>query len=275
MNDELSFFHCSYCEQQIRYRLDQEGQRCKCPKCQKPVILVPNDREVVDDRLTSGWYYQRLRLLKGREDVGPIPDTEFLAMVQKGHIAAGDSVKSPEITKNQWVDVAQIRLSSVSDRVEQRFAERQRRERVRTRRENADRENRQRLKTGIRKLIQTGAITTKHRQQIEAFAVKAGIPETEVQATLAAESRGLVQEVFEEALEDGILEPREEQELSQLAISLGVSLEFTEADEQRIALCRLAYELDSGSFEPDADYSTPFKLKGSETQPRPVRCDMA
>ena len=76
------------------------------------------------------------------------------------------------------------------------------------------RENRQRLKTGILKLIQTGAITTKHRQQIEAFAVRGGASlKLKVQATLAAEKAEVWFQAaaFEEALEDGILEPREEQ----------------------------------------------------------------
>lgn len=227
--------------------------------------MVDNLNANVDHLLSTSWYYQRIRLIRGREDVGPITDVEFLAMVQKEHVAAGDEVKSPELTAGKWVDIARLNLSVVEERIRQREAEQQRRQNSLARRRKADQENRLKLKRGIRRIIDTGSISASNRDAIEKFATGAGIPPDELQQTIASESGQLIREVFEEALEDGILEPREEQELSQLAISLGVSLTFSAADEARISLCRLAYELDSGTFSPDDNVSAPFKLAAKES----------
>ncbi|QDV84968.1 HIRAN domain protein [Stieleria magnilauensis] len=264
MTEEMLVFICSYCEKPIRYQAAQQGRRGKCPKCEKPVVLVDNKSKVADDALSSSWFYQRMRLLRGREDVGPISDLEFLEMVKKGHIAAGDEVKSPELTKGKWVEVSKLKLAVVSERINQRDAERKRRTNAQIRQQKADQENRAKLKRGIRSAIESGRISSQHRQAIENFALAAGIPEDEVQETIASQSKQLIREVFEEALEDGILEPREEQQLSQLAISLGVELEFAKEDELRISVCRLAYELDSGNFVPQDSGSAPFKMGAKE-----------
>lgn len=265
MSDQLDVFICSFCEKSVQFRAEQVGRSGKCPSCQKPVVLVRNRTGNVDEQLSTSWYYQRLRLIRGREDVGPISDVDFLGMVQKGHVAAGDEVKSPVLTGGQWVDVARLDLAKVEARIRQREAERQRRSRAIAQRQKADQENRLKLKRGIRRIIETGRISSSNREAIEKFAVSAGIPSDELQQTIASESEKLIREVFDEALEDGILEPREEQQLSQLAVSLGVPLEFSKSDEHKIVLCRLAYELDSGSFSPDASLSVPFKMTSKET----------
>ncbi|TWU67658.1 HIRAN domain-containing protein [Crateriforma conspicua] len=264
MNDGTTVFHCSFCEKPIRFRPDQQGQRGRCPSCKRSVVLVPNGRGDVEEFLSSTWFYQRTRILRGREEIGPIPDTEFLEMVQKEHITVGDPVKSPQMTKGQWVDFSRINLQSVSDRIEQRLAERKRREAVELRRVKVGQENRQKLKRGIRSALQGGGLSSRHRQAIEKFAIEAGIAESEIQETIAVESRGLVREVFEEALQDGILEPSEEQRLSQLAVSLGVELKFSHDDRTRIAMSQLAYALNCREFRPEEATEVPFKLKNNE-----------
>lgn len=265
MSDQVSTFLCSFCEKPVRFKLDQLGRRGKCPKCQTHVVLVDNQNANVDHLLSTSWFYQRIRLIRGREDVGPITDVEFLAMVQKGQLAAGDEVKSPELTASNWVDVARLNLSVVEERIRQRKAEQRRRHNALARRRKADQENRIKLKRGIRLIVESGTISASNREAIEKFATAAGIRNDELQQTISSESAQLIREVFEEALEDGILEPREEQQLSQLAISLGVSLDFNKSDQARIALCRLAYELDSGTFSPSDDLSAPFKLTAKES----------
>jgi hypothetical protein len=70
--------------------------------------------------------------------------------------------------------------------------------------------------------------------------------------------------VFDDAIADGILDAGEEQQISQLAVALGVELTFDSADRRRIALCRLAHQLDSETFETTEVVSVPFKLAAKE-----------
>ncbi|WP_164100992.1 HIRAN domain-containing protein [Candidatus Laterigemmans baculatus] len=261
---EVEVFVCSFCEKPVRYRQEQRGRSGKCPSCAQPIVLVNNHDRVVDDQLTTTWYYRRLRLLRGREEVGPIPDTQLLELIDAEQIDGSTEVMSPELTKDTWVELGRVKLSLVRERIAQRAAEHTRRQKAEERRRRAELQNRAKLKRGIRSAIETGSLSSGHRAAVEQFALKAGIPADEVQATISSECEGLVREVFEEAIDDGILDPREEEQLSQLAISLGVDLKFSERDQRRILLCRLAYELDSGNHQPDTASSVPFKLGSNE-----------
>lgn len=261
---DAEIFICSFCEKPIRFRQDQRGRRGKCPNCGRAVVLVSNRFENVDDQLTTRWYYRKVRLLRRCEDIGPLDDIKFLELIKTKQIENSTEVMSPELTKGQWGKLRQVKLTVIQERVTQRQAEETRRKSWEDRRRQISIENRLKLKRAIRGAIETGRLSSGQRETIEQFSIKAAIPEVELRAMLASECEGLVKEVFEEALDDGILEPNEEEQLSRLSISLGVNLKFSDFDRRRIALCRLAYQLDSGTFQPDSAATVPFKLAPSE-----------
>lgn len=262
--ESSQLFLCSFCDKPVKFRDEQVGKRGKCPSCGRVVVLHPNRDAIIDDLLKSRWYYRRMRLIRGVEDVGPIDDVDLMSLIQKEHLDASSEVMSPELTNGQWVVLGRIKLSAVSERIEQREAEHQRRQRFADRKRKADRENRAKLKRGIRSAIESGSISSGQREAIRKFALAAGIAESELAESLTSECEKLVREVFEEALEDGILEPHEEQQIGQLAVALDVSLSFSDDDKRRISLCRLAYELDTLTFEPPSFDSTPFKVGAKE-----------
>jgi hypothetical protein len=223
-------------------------------------MLLPNEQENIDARLVTHWFYRKQRLLFSEKEIGPIIDSEFLSLVRSGAIGGVTEVRSAEATRNDWVALSQINLALVQERVDQRLAERDRREQLLERKRMVDWANRDKLRRAIRDFVADGVLTINEQQAVRQFATAAGIPATEVQQILAAESAKLVREVFEEAVADGILDATEEQRISQLAASLGVTLRLSEEDVRRIDLCRLAYALDSGSFIPDTAPAIPIKL---------------
>ena len=265
MATDHEIFLCSYCGQRIKFRADQSGGRGRCPGCGKPVVILSNVEHDISGDLSSCWFYERLRLLKGREEVGPLGDDELVAMIDGGELAPDHRVKSPTMTEDRWVTVAQLNVGRVRENIAQRAAEADRRRRHRRASEQTLEKNRRKLKGGIRRILESGGLSLKHRQSIEDFARKAGIPDDEIETTIASETETLLREVFEEVLEDGLLEPEEEQRLSQLAISLGATLEFDDAAQNRIRICRLAYELNRGTFRPEPPDDLPFQLKSNES----------
>jgi tellurite resistance protein len=258
-------FICSFCSKGIRFQSHQLGMRVHCPACQRVVQLFPNQDEVIDERLLTHWYYRQLRLLFGEKEVGPIYDSALLSLIRSGSIDGGTEVRSPQATRNEWVTLARVNVALIQERIDQRIAESQRRERLIEAQRAADKANRDKLRRAIRTSVEDGILTSNEQQAIRQFAATAGIPDVEVQHFLREESAKLAREVFDEAMGDGILDPLEEQRITQLASSLGVPLQLSEEDVRRIDLCRLAYQLDSGSFVPSAFPTLSLKLGATET----------
>ncbi|HYJ15926.1 MAG TPA: hypothetical protein VE170_10590, partial [Candidatus Limnocylindria bacterium] len=122
---ELSI--CSFCEQVIQIKREHIGRRTGCPKCRRAILLFPNKDLNIDDRLSSTWYYRRERLLLRAEDIGPISDEQFVELVRQGDIRVDTEICSQEITRSQWVPAATVKLEVITERIDQRAAERQRR----------------------------------------------------------------------------------------------------------------------------------------------------
>lgn len=265
MSDTNGIFICSFCEKPVRLKPEILGKRGKCPACGKPVTFLDNQGRVIDDQLSTTWHYKAPKLIVGIQIVGPISDAHLIDLIDDRTVDGRTDVMSPEVTKGEWVQLSRIKIEGIKDRITQRIAEKDRRYRLQERKKQADRDNREKLKRGIQSAIESGAITSNHRKTFAKFATAAGIPQDDVEQTIREQSTQALRDVFEEALEDGILEPREEKQISQLAISLGVDLGFLQEEETRISLCRLAYELDSGAFEPSATDSVPFKMAAKES----------
>jgi hypothetical protein len=258
-------FICSFCTKGIRFQSQQLGMRVHCPACKRIVQLLPNQQEVIDDALTTHWFYRKLRLLFGEKEIGPVVDSELLSLARRQVISGDTEVRSPEVTANEWVTLAQVNLALIQERVDQRIAERLRRDQLIERQMLADKANRDKLRRAIRTFVEDGVFTIDEQQAVHKFAIAAGIPDEEVKHLLAEESAKLVREVFDEAVSDGILDSLEEQRIEQLAASLGVTLQLTDEDARRVDLCRLAYELNSGSFVSSVSQSVPIKLGANET----------
>ncbi|WP_436716636.1 HIRAN domain-containing protein [Roseiconus lacunae] len=264
MSDNQEIFICSFCEKRIRYKPELRGKHGKCPSCSRPVTLFDNQHCEIENALTSAWYYKAPKLIIGIQQIGPVADIDLIQLVDEGQIDANTQVMSPEITDGKWGELSQVKVSTIRERIAQRAAEVARRLAAEERNLKIAAENHNRLKQSIRAAVESGNVSLKHREAFEKFAASAGIPNDVVKETIERESESALREVFEEALEDGILEPREEQQISQLALALGVDLRFLRGEEHRINLCRLAYEIDSGSFEPNAEIVAPFKLAAKE-----------
>jgi hypothetical protein len=113
--------------------------------------------------------------------------------------------------------------------------------------------------------VEDGIFTAGEQQAVRQFATAAGIPEAEVRHFLVEESSKLAREAIDDAIGDGLLDPIEEQRIGQLATSLGVPLTFHDEDVRRMDLCRLAHQLDSGTYVPPTIRTVPIKLGANET----------
>ena len=240
-----SIFVCSYCEQNIKFRAEHEGRRIQCPKCNKTVWLFGNQDTLIGAKLKSHWFYQRPRLLGllGNRKFGPIVDTEFLELVQRGEIDREFSAQSPEFTKGQEVKVDQINLSFLRDMCNQRVAEEQRLRNLKDRENQRDARNREKLLEGIRSAISDGILSVNERTKIFAFAEKAGIDAEEVEDILERESSTLLGRAIDEAIADGFFDDQENESLSKLAIGLGMTLGLTKDQEFQLSLARGAWDL--------------------------------
>nr|WP_160163470.1 HIRAN domain-containing protein [Pirellula staleyi] len=256
---------CSFCEKVINFPQEMLRKRGKCPRCQQVVLLVDNREQSLDSELRTLWYYRWNQLLLGMRMVGPIEDIDFLRLVQSGQITSSVEVMSPELTKGQWAPLSAIKLSVIEQNVQQRLAEQSRIQRNFIKRQQADAENRGKLQRAIRSALESGGLSTNHRKSIEEFGLAAGIPAHEIANYIAQQSNSLVREVFEDALSDGLLDQAEEQKIGQLAVALGVTLSFNADDRRRIVLCKLAHQIDHGSFQPATEILVPFKLAAKET----------
>jgi hypothetical protein len=259
-NQGNKIFICSYCEQAIKFRDEQEGKRISCPKCKKTVWVFDNRSVPINARLTSTWMYERRQFLGllGSKMVGPIPDSEFLELVTMGEIQGEFYVQSPELTQNQEVQANRVNLSIVREMCNQRYAEEQRLRNVRSREEQRSTKNRDTLLLGIKKAIADGNLSLTERNQLSAFASKVGIAESEVQSILLRESSSLLSEVIEEALADGFIDDKENENISRIAIGLGVTLELSKDQQFRLALARTAWklyqQLQAGQLEQNIEF---------------------
>lgn len=258
-------FVCSFCSKGIRFQSQQLGLRVHCPACKRIVLLLTNQQDIIDARLTTHWFYRKLRFLFGEKEVGPVIDSDFLSLVRRGAVGVDTEVRSSEATRNEWVTLAQVNVALIQERVDQRIAEQIRREQLIERQRTVDRANRDKLRRTIRDFVEDGVLTINEQQAVQQFATAAGIPSSEVRQYLAEEPTKLVREVFDDAITDGILDSLEEQRLAQLAASLGVTLQMNEEDLRRIDLCRLAHALDSGTFSPATIQNMAIKLGPKET----------
>lgn len=244
-DDNSRIFICSYCEQSLKFRIEQEGRRIQCPKCKKPVWVFDNRATSIAQKLTSVWMYERPKLLGllGTRMVGPISDTELLGLIARGEIDRESFVKSPELTENREVPVGRVNMSFVREMCGQRDAEEQRLRNVQMRENQRDARNRETLLQGIRKAISDGNLSLNERSQLHAFASKTGIAEREVEEVLKQESSALLKQVVEDVLADGFFDDQENESISRIAIGLGLTLEFTKDQQFRMSLARIAWNL--------------------------------
>jgi tellurite resistance protein/DNA-directed RNA polymerase subunit RPC12/RpoP len=244
-DETTNIFVCSYCEQSIKFRSDQEGKRIQCPKCKKTVWVFENRTTPIASRLTSTWMYERPKLmgLLGSRMVGPIADTEFLDLVTQGQIDRDFIVQSPELTKNQEIPVGRVNLSIIREMCNQRTAEEQRLRNVQARENLRAAKNREILLQGIKKAVSDGNLSLNERNQLHAFASKVGVTESEVEDLLKQESSVLLMQFIEDALADGFFDDQENEHISRIAIGLGLTLEFTKEQEFRLSLARTAWDL--------------------------------
>lgn len=242
---DTPIFLCSFCEQAIEFRQEQEGRRIQCPKCRKNVWLYGNTGILIGGKLTSSWFYKRPKLfgLLGSSLVGPIQDTEFLELIHRGEIGLEMDVQSPELTRGKDVPAGKVNLNLVRDMCSQRNAEEQRLRNVQARERQRDARNRETLLQGVRTAIADGSLSLKERHQLLAFAAKAGISDSEVEDLLRLESLTLLGQVVDDAVSDGFFDDSENEKLSKIAIGLGLSLQFTRDQEFRLSLARAAWEL--------------------------------
>lgn len=261
-DETLRIFICSYCEQPLKFRDDQEGKRIQCPTCQKIVRVLDNRSSSIIDKLSSSWTYERPKLLGllGSRMVGPVTDTEILALIARGEIESESIVKSPQMTNNQEVSAGRFNFSIIREMCNQRIAEEQRLQNVEARKNARDAKNRETLIQGISKAVSDGNVTLSERTQLLAFASKAGIAESEVEDLLRQESSKLLYQVVEDSLADGFIDDHETEQISKIAIGLGLSLDFTKDQQFRISLARSAWELfqklRTGNLPQSLEFST-------------------
>jgi len=264
MTKPTLIFVCPYCDKRIRYRVEQDGHSGKCPGCGERVYLINSDNPASLDSLRSEWFYRQPRLLISSRMEGPVADDKFLKLVERGEIQGATEIMSPQRTSGEWISLADFNVSRVQCAVRQRDAEGKRKVRELQKKTKREAANRARLRRAIREALEGGGITVKKKEQVIRLGEKFGIPHDEIDLVIATESEELLREIFEDALSDGILEPEEESQISQTAAALGVQLSFSENDTRRIALCRLAYSLDTGTFLPRETAIPPFKLARKE-----------
>lgn len=238
-------FLCSYCEQPIKFRSDLEGKRTQCPKCKKNVWLFENKTGSIIEKLTSTWFYERANLfgLFGNRMVGPISDSELVNLLDSGQIDREFLVQSPQLTKNQPVQVGSLNSAYIREMCSQRIAEGQRIRNVKLRENQRDAKNRETLLQGVKKAIADGNVSLNERSQLFSFAAKAGIHESELEAMLEREAGSLLNQLIEDALADGIFDDNENEQISRMAIGLGVSLKLSPDQEFRLSLAQTAWAL--------------------------------
>jgi hypothetical protein len=243
-------FICSFCEQQMKITPAHVGRRIQCPKCTRAVFLYPNRDHVIDSLLSSIWYYQRPRLLFGSEEVGPITDTQFIQLIRAGQIESDFDIRSPELTRNEVIAAARINVAVIQERIDQRNAESQRRQKKDGRKQAVAANNMQRIMRGVATAVSDGQITFREREKLFEFARAAKIAESEVESLLQSESRRLLDALIEECLNDGILDPIEKQRIGDLAGGLGLTVELTPDQSRRLEICELASQIAHGIFAP-------------------------
>jgi DNA-directed RNA polymerase subunit RPC12/RpoP len=243
--ENVDIFICSYCEQQLKFKSHQVGKRISCPKCANAVRIFANKSHSIVESLNSVWHYRRPKVLVflGTDDIGPISDTEFLGLIQQGEIDTDTLVRSPEVTRGEFLPASSVNLSLVREMCMQRTAETQRIKNLAAKKESQQSQNRETLRRGIRQAIADGSVTLSERTQLEAFALKVGITSDELRDYLRLESASLLQSEIEEALADGIFDDRESVRISQLAIGLGITYEFTNEQQFKMTLARFAWRL--------------------------------
>jgi DNA-directed RNA polymerase subunit RPC12/RpoP len=244
-DETLQIFICSYCEQPLKFRDDQKGKRIQCPKCQKVVRVLDNRSSSIVEKLSSAWMYERPKLLGllGSRMVGPITDTELLSLIARGEIESESIVKSPQMTNNQEVPAGRFNFSIIREMCNQRMAEEQRLRNAEARKNARDLKNRETLIQGISKAVSDGIVTLSERTQLLAFAAKAGIADSEVDVLLKQEASKLLYQVVEDSLADGFVDDQKTEQISKIAIGLGLSLELTKDQQFRISVARSAWEL--------------------------------
>lgn len=241
-------FDCSFCGQTFQITHAHIGRRIGCPKCKREVWIFPNRTASIDANLATTWYYKKLKLVLGHQTIGPISGEEFLAVHSTGKLFDDSQVMSPELTDGIWVELQRLNLTVLQNRIEQRLSERNRKQTAEQRKNEIAAENRRRLQRAVSTAISDGRISLSERGQLVDFAVKAGIPTQEVEDLIQKQSRELVNAIIEEALEDGILDPRERQRIGELAAGLGIQVEPTDDQNNRLHLCELAYQIGQGSY---------------------------
>jgi tellurite resistance protein/DNA-directed RNA polymerase subunit RPC12/RpoP len=245
LEDTSNIFICSFCEQSLKFRSDQEGKRVRCPKCNNFVWLFDNRSALIASKLSSSWTYERPKLLGllGSQMIGPITDSEFLSLLARGEIQRDANVMSPELTMNQEVPLAKINISFIREMCNQRAAEEQRLKKLRIRESQKNIRNRETLLQGIRKAISDGNLSLNERNKLQAFAEQTGIPNSELENLLRSESTALMNQVVDEAISDGIYDEKENERLSAIAIGLGLTLQFSKDQQFRIELARIAWNI--------------------------------
>jgi tellurite resistance protein len=243
--DISNIFVCSFCEQSLKFRNDQEGKRVRCPKCNNFVWLYDNRTDSIASKLSSSWTYERPKLLGllGSKMVGPITDSEFLSLLARGEIERDATVLSPELTGNQEVSIARVNISFIREMCSQRVAEEQRLKKLQIRENQKNVRNRETLLQGIQKAISDGNLSLNERSKLQAFAAQTGIPNSELEELLKRESTALLNQVVDEAISDGFYDAKENERLSAIAIGLGLTLQFTKDQQFRIELARLAWNI--------------------------------
>src|SRR5690606_19080648 len=117
------------------------------------------------------WFYRKLRLLFGEKEIGPVVDSELLSLARRQVISGDTEVRSPEVTANEWVTLAQVNLALIQERVDQRIAERLRRDQLIERQMLADKANRDKLRRAIRTFVEDGVFTIDEQQAVYKFAI--------------------------------------------------------------------------------------------------------
>ena len=125
--------------------------------------------------------------------------------------------------------------------------------------------NKERLIRAVSAAVADGQISLREREQLLAFARAAKIPEAEVESLLQTEASRLLDALIEESLADGILDSTEKQRISEVAVGLGLTLNFTRDQSRRLEICELASQLAHGTFCPDAISVMDVALNVGET----------
>ncbi len=263
-SDETTIFICPFCSKAVKVRPANLGKRAACPGCAAPVILVSNQNRSAAADLATTWNYRRARLLVGTQDVGPLDGKQFISAVESGDVTATTQVMSPEQTGGKWIDCQRINLDVLRQRVAQLHAEGTRYEQQLAKKNEVQAENRRRLRMMVQRAIEDGHVSSGESQSLAKFAEAAKITAHELEELVRTEGFSLLGQLVAEALADGVLSPGEEEQISRLALGLGLQPEFSHDDCQRIALCRFAHEIDAGLVKPLPPESVSFKTDAKE-----------